>query len=312
MRIVPVLDLSRFDQGGSERRTFLVDLRSAARDVGFFYLSGHGIAADEIERVFAAAKQFFALPEAEKLAIEMVNSPHFRGYTRVAGERTRGQADWREQLDIGVERAPIRQSPGVPAWTRLQGPNQWPAKLPELREALTSWQSRATDVAIRLLAAFALVARSERGCVRADLSGGTEPSHEDRPLSRTRHDARRSGRRRAQGWRLPHPVAAGREQGPAGRVWRSMGRRRADRRHAGRQYRRIAGACLERLSARHGSPRRHAGRRASSAFRFRSSSAPGSTPRSRCSTCRRSWRPKRAGRPAIRTIRCFARSAPMC
>ena len=170
MRIVPVLDLSRFDQGGSERRTFLVDLRSAARDVGFFYLSGHGIAVDEIERVFAAAKQFFALPEAEKLAIEMVNSPHFRGYTRVAGERTRGQADWREQLDIGVERAPIRQSPGVPAWTRLQGPNQWPAKLPELREALTVVavaRDGRRDPPSRGIRA---VARPERGCVRADLS----------------------------------------------------------------------------------------------------------------------------------------------
>jgi len=156
IRIVPVLDLSRFDQGGSERRTFLADLRAAARDVGFFYLAGHGIAAAEIDGVFSAAKQFFALPEADKLAIEMVNSPHFRGYTRVAGERTRGQPDWREQLDIGVERAPVRREPGLPAWTRLHGPNQWPARLPELRETLTSWQARATDVAIRLLRAFAL------------------------------------------------------------------------------------------------------------------------------------------------------------
>ena len=156
IKIVPVLDLERFDQGGSERRTFLADLRAAARDVGFFYLVGHGIAQSEIDQVFAAARRFFALPEADKMAIEMVNSPHFRGYTRVAGERTRGQADWREQLDIGVERPPIRQSAGVPAWSRLQGPNQWPAKLPELRDALISWQSAATDVAIRLLKAFAL------------------------------------------------------------------------------------------------------------------------------------------------------------
>ncbi len=42
-RIVPVLDLSRLEQGASERRTFLADLRSASRDIGFFYLAGHGI-----------------------------------------------------------------------------------------------------------------------------------------------------------------------------------------------------------------------------------------------------------------------------
>jgi isopenicillin N synthase-like dioxygenase len=155
-RIVPVLDLARFDRGGLERRTFLADLRSAARDVGFFYLAGHGIEGREASDVLASARAFFALPEADKLGIEMVKSPHFRGYTRITGERTRGEADWREQLDIGVERPSIPQGPGVPAWTRLQGPNQWPRRLPGLQLALTSWQNRVTAVAIRLLKAFAL------------------------------------------------------------------------------------------------------------------------------------------------------------
>ncbi|TJW32351.1 MAG: isopenicillin N synthase family oxygenase, partial [Mesorhizobium sp.] len=109
---MPVLDLSRLEQGASERRTFLFDLRTAARDVGFFYLSGHGISAVEIDQVLDASRRFFALPEADKLAIEMVKSPQFRGYTRTGGELTRGKADWREQLDIGVERRHIPQGPG--------------------------------------------------------------------------------------------------------------------------------------------------------------------------------------------------------
>lgn len=155
-RIVPVLDLSRFEQGASERRTFLADLRSASRDIGFFYLAGHGISWAEISEVLTATRRFFALAEADKLAIEMVKSSQFRGYTRAGGELTKGKADWREQLDIGVERQPIAQGPGIPAWTRLQGPNQWPAALPELKPALLAWQAKATAVAIRLLKAFAL------------------------------------------------------------------------------------------------------------------------------------------------------------
>ena len=155
-KIVPVLDISRLGQGPSERRTFLADLRSAARDVGFFYLSGHGIPADQIDAVLAGARHFFDLPAADKLDIEMVNSSQFRGYTRSGGELTKGQQDWREQLDIGVEREAIPQAPGVPAWTRLQGPNQWPEALPELKPLLLGWQSSVTDVAIRLLKAFAL------------------------------------------------------------------------------------------------------------------------------------------------------------
>ncbi|RUX29765.1 isopenicillin N synthase family oxygenase [Mesorhizobium sp. M7A.F.Ca.US.011.01.1.1] len=155
-RIVPVLDLSRLEQGASEYRTFLLDLRTAARDVGFFYLSGHGISALEIDDVLDASRRFFALPEADKLAIEMVKSQQFRGYTRAGGELTRGAADWREQLDLGVERQPIAQGPGIAPWTRLQGPNQWPSALPELKPALLAWQAKATAVAIRLLKAFAL------------------------------------------------------------------------------------------------------------------------------------------------------------
>jgi isopenicillin N synthase-like dioxygenase len=38
---------------------------------------------------------------------------------------------------------------------RLQGPNQWPEALPELRPVLLSWQALVTDVAAKLLRAFA-------------------------------------------------------------------------------------------------------------------------------------------------------------
>ncbi|TIQ11417.1 MAG: isopenicillin N synthase family oxygenase, partial [Mesorhizobium sp.] len=174
-RIIPVLDLSRLEQGASERRTFLFDLRTAARDVGFFYLSGHGISAVEIDQVLDASRRFFALPEADKLAIEMVKSPQFRGYTRTGGELTRGKADWREQLDIGVERRHIPQGPGISAWTRLQGPNQWPSVLPELKPALLAWQTKATAVAIRLLKAFALSLDQAEEAFDPIYSG--EPNH---------------------------------------------------------------------------------------------------------------------------------------
>ena len=40
---LPTLDLRRFDGDASERLRFLEELRTAARNVGFFYLVGHGI-----------------------------------------------------------------------------------------------------------------------------------------------------------------------------------------------------------------------------------------------------------------------------
>lgn len=157
MTTLPVLDLRRLNAGSADRDAFLAELRHAVRDVGFYYVTGHGIAPAVLEEAYQQAHAFFRLPEAEKDAIAMVNSPHFRGYTRSGGELTRGRPDWREQLDIGSERPAARTiGKDAPPWARLPGPNQWPVALPSLRPALLSWQQAATIVATRLLRAFAL------------------------------------------------------------------------------------------------------------------------------------------------------------
>ncbi len=151
---LPVIDLGRLEAGAKERARFLADLRRASREVGFFYLTGHGVAAAQNGALLAIARRFFALPDAQKQAVEMIHSPHFRGYTRAGREMTRGKPDWREQFDIGAERE-CGWRAGDPAWMRLQGPNQWPRALPELRPALLAWQGAMTEVAIKLLRAFA-------------------------------------------------------------------------------------------------------------------------------------------------------------
>ena len=98
---LPVLDISRLEAGPAERAEFLAELRHTTHDLGFFYLTGHGIDPDLVRQMLTLARRFFELPEQDKLAIEMINSPHFRGYTRAGWERTRGKPDWREQIDIG-------------------------------------------------------------------------------------------------------------------------------------------------------------------------------------------------------------------
>ena len=149
---LPVLDLSRLDQGPEAAAQFRDDLAAAAHDVGFFYLVGTGIEPELFRRLQRAARDFFALPDEEKLAIENVHSPHFRGYTRIGGELTQGKVDWREQIDIGPEREPVE---GGPAFNRLIGPNLWPAAQPELREVAESWREHLTGISRRLLRSWA-------------------------------------------------------------------------------------------------------------------------------------------------------------
>lgn len=152
---LPILDLSLLDGTAIQRQGFLDDLRHAARDVGFFYLTGHGIDSELLQQVQAGARQFFALPDSEKAAVGMINSPHFRGYNRAASEITRGQPDLREQFDLGAERAVLPIDDNSPWWARLQGPNQWPAALPELKPLLLDWQQAMTGMSLRLSRAFA-------------------------------------------------------------------------------------------------------------------------------------------------------------
>lgn len=141
---LPVVDL-RADSGQLRK-----SLREAAHQVGFFYLTGHEVPDTLAARVLEMARRLFELPQADKDAVAMVRSPHFRGYTRLGGELTRGEVDWREQIDIGPERLPIG-GPGKPDYLWLQGPNQWPAALPELPGIIDEWDAALSSVARTLL-----------------------------------------------------------------------------------------------------------------------------------------------------------------
>jgi isopenicillin N synthase-like dioxygenase len=154
-RSLPILDLSRFRDRGAGRERFLADLRHAAHEVGFFYVTGHGVPAAVTDGITTAAREFFALPEADRLEIENIHSPQFRGYTRVGAERTAGAADWREQIDIGPERAALPVGPGDPDWKRLVGPNQWPSALPGLKDVVLAWQDEVLRVSREVLRALA-------------------------------------------------------------------------------------------------------------------------------------------------------------
>ncbi len=143
-RALPVVDLRH--SSGQLRGS----LREAAHEVGFFYLIGHDVPETLVRRVLDVARKLFALSQADKDAVAMVRSPHFRGYTRLGGVLTRGEVDWREQLDIGPERPSIG-GPGKPDYLWLQGPNQWPAGLPELPGIVDEWDAALSAVARTLL-----------------------------------------------------------------------------------------------------------------------------------------------------------------
>ena len=150
---LPVLDISQLDAGGDAAESFRTQLREVTHDVGFFYLVGHGIPQSLIDEVLDVSRGFFALSEDEKFSIENVHSAQFRGYTRTGNELTNGEVDWREQIDIGEER---ETREGAEDYWRLEGPNLWPAALPELETAITEWRTQLSALALRLLRTWAV------------------------------------------------------------------------------------------------------------------------------------------------------------
>ena len=55
-------------------------ITQACKDVGFFYLSGHGVEKSTLNQIFTSAKKFFALPLEKKNTINIHNSPSYSGY----------------------------------------------------------------------------------------------------------------------------------------------------------------------------------------------------------------------------------------
>ncbi|MCC3302721.1 isopenicillin N synthase family dioxygenase [Arthrobacter sp. zg-Y895] len=155
---IPVLDLSAArNADGSFNPEFIDQLRDATHRIGFFQLVGYGAAQARVEELFDVTKRFFDLPLEDRLALDNRNSPHFRGYTRLGTEITKGRPDAREQVDFGPERAPVADYPADQPYWLVQGPNQFPDEvLPELRSTAMDWAEAMSWVGAELLSAIAV------------------------------------------------------------------------------------------------------------------------------------------------------------
>ena len=81
---IPIIDFTdAFSKDIDKRKRLAAKIYDACVRVGFFYVKNHGVEESIMNDVFSAAKDFFALPLEEKLAIDLNKSPHFRGYTKL-------------------------------------------------------------------------------------------------------------------------------------------------------------------------------------------------------------------------------------
>lgn len=155
--MLPILDISDYliDPAGDKAAEFIRELRDTCHGSGFFYLVGHGIDQHFDQATLDIARDFFELPLAEREAIAIGNSPHFRGYTLLESEMTAGRYDWRDQIDIGPEESALELKTNDPPWLRLRGPNQWPPSLPKMSKTVDSWMQQIQPLGMALMQALA-------------------------------------------------------------------------------------------------------------------------------------------------------------
>jgi isopenicillin N synthase-like dioxygenase len=152
---IPVIDVSGLaDPNRATLEEVGEQMREAAARIGFFYVSGHGIAQSLIDEVDATARRFFAAPLADKLSIEPVG--RHRGYIKQGEAKMydRARPDLKESFIWGLDVS--EDDPDFLAGNRMIGPNRWPAFMPELRPVLNRYLDEAHACAKRLLRALAV------------------------------------------------------------------------------------------------------------------------------------------------------------
>lgn len=161
---VSILDYSLI-KSPTTKPQFILQLQHALINVGFLYLTNHGVDTQLIDTLKSYIPQLFALPQDDKDRIGMANSEHFLGYSSLGKELTKGKVDRREQFDFAtphVSRWRKGETSKELEYLRLWGPSQWPDEqlIPGFRktfeEYLAQVQQLSYDFSSLLAEAFGL------------------------------------------------------------------------------------------------------------------------------------------------------------
>lgn len=153
---VPVIDLSRMNGTLEERKQIADKIAHAAKTSGFFYLVNHGMEVEQITHTLDVAKRFFELPTDTKMNVALVKSDNYRGYLpfKMMGKDPTLKGNLHEAFQMHRE-LPV-DDPDVQAGKPLHGPNMWPEEMPELKEAMSAYWQKMTDISYGILRLFAM------------------------------------------------------------------------------------------------------------------------------------------------------------
>jgi len=152
---LPVINIQPFLNGSKNINQIIKQLDEASRNVGFFYIEGHGISPSLVEDSINISREFFNLPLEEKNKISINNSQCYRGYQKLGQNITQGKRDWHEAIDLYSEQGVdenYRYNPAKP----IHGPNQWPQYPPNFRLVIERYIKEMRNLGSQLMRIVAL------------------------------------------------------------------------------------------------------------------------------------------------------------
>ncbi len=152
---LPVIDVRSLIIQASDSQLIAAQIAQACREVGFFYIVGHGISESLQQKLELLSQQFFEQDLTTKMTINMSKGGRaWRGYFPVGGELTSGQPDLKEGIYFGTE--PKETHPLVQARTPMHGANLFPENMPEFRTTVLEYIAVMTELGQALMQGIAL------------------------------------------------------------------------------------------------------------------------------------------------------------
>ncbi|CAF0749496.1 unnamed protein product [Brachionus calyciflorus] len=150
---IPIIDVSAFVNNTENKTEVAEQINRACREVGFFYIIGHGIDVNLQLKLEEISKKFFELPLESKLKTK--RDAQLIGYFNVGDHLTSGLPDIREGIWIGEELDPDDEI--AKQKTPLHGPNSFPDDdLPEFRHIILEYMNCLVNLGHKLVECLAL------------------------------------------------------------------------------------------------------------------------------------------------------------
>jgi isopenicillin N synthase-like dioxygenase len=153
---IPIIDIAALLAGTSAgEQAAARAIGRACRDIGFFYVTGHGIPAPLIADVFRQSAAFFAAPRAIQDPVRYSGPAGNRGHIPLGGETLEPGTppDRKECYNIGLDLAP--DDPDLLAGKPFRHRNPWP-DLPGFRATMLDYFGRVHRLGRDIHRAFAI------------------------------------------------------------------------------------------------------------------------------------------------------------